>query len=461
MSPGQFCYSFHLATRPVIIFPWPKPDIIGKFAPTQLQHMLNRKEPPKKHEISRLHLPKPQKITLDNGIPVYLVEMGTQEVLKLQVIFRAGRPFEHKRMVARATSRMLKEGTTNYSSAAIAEEIDYYGGTLSIPINLDTPSLILYSLTRHFEKLLPLVAEMLSQPSFPQEELQTFIDNNIQNIQVELTKNDVVAYRTITEMFFGPNHPYGYNSVPDDYRALTREDLIEHFQTHYNSSNCLILLSGHTGTDTLELLNKYLGQVIAPGKASVPHIPPIDQQPTKLKIDRPGTVQTAIRIGRRLFTKSHPDYQGFYILNTILGGYFGSRLMTNIREEKGYTYNIFSAVDSMHYNGCFYIGTEVSNDFVEPTLKEIYAELERLREELVGDDEMLMLRNYLLGSLLTMLDGAFNVADIIKTTIIGNLAEDDFDNLVNHIKTISPEEIRTLAQKYLQPEDLWQVVVGS
>ncbi|MEM9822073.1 MAG: insulinase family protein, partial [Bacteroidota bacterium] len=183
--------------------------------------------------------------------------------------------------------------------------------------------------------------------------------------------------------------------------------------------------------------------------------------PKSIKIPHPDSVQTAIRIGSKIFNKKHPDYPGLFVLNTILGGYFGSRLMTNIREDKGYTYNIFSTLDTMISDGYFYIGTEVGNEFVEPTMTEIYGEIERLQNEAVEEGELQMVRNYLLGNLLTNLDGPFNVADVIKSLILDDLPFSEFDQMVHRIKTIESDELRRLAQKYLQKDQLWELIVGA
>ncbi len=422
--------------------------------------MPNRKIPPPIKEISKLQLPAIRSLKLDNGIPVHLVEMGTQEVLKLEIIFHAGRPYEQQKLVARATSRMLREGTQSFSSADIAEQIDFYGATLNLPINLDTSSITMYTLTKHLEALLPLLAEILSCPIFPEDELQTFVNQSMQSLQVELTKNEVVAYRTITELFFGKDHPYGYNSLPETYKALNREDLLQHFRSLFHSGNCQILISGYLQANSIELLNRYLGNAIPFGERSKPKIITDPMPIERLMIPHTDSVQTAIRIGRRLYSKHHPDYQGFYILNTVLGGYFGSRLMTNIREDKGYTYNIFSTIDSFHHDGCFYIGTEVGNEFKDATITEIYREMARLQEDLVPEGELEMLRNYLLGSLLSMVDGPFNVASIVKTIVVEDLSYKDFDDLVALIKNISPQKIRDLAQQYFNKEDMWEVIVG-
>ena len=422
--------------------------------------MLNRKLPPTIRMDEPIHLNRPNKYTLDNGIDVYEINMGTQEVLKLEVVFRAGRPFEDKKLVARATADQLKEGTQNYSAAAIAEHFDFYGSTLSLPFNLDSANVVFYCITKHFEKIIPVLADILNNPTFPEHELQSFIQRNQQRLSVDLSKNDVLAYRKITEVIFGEQHPYGYNSFPETYATLERNDLIRHFRKNYTAENCFILVSGKTNEQIIKLLNQYLGQAIPNGKKVAVSLPNIKNPVESIKIDRPDTVQTAIRIGRKLFNRHHPDYMGIYVLNTVLGGYFGSRLMNNIREDKGFTYNIYSLVDSMQYGGCFYIGTEVGNDFVEDTITEIYREMDQLRQEPIEAEELDMVKNYLLGFYLTLVDGPFNVAEVVKAQITDSLPLDFFENLVENTRQTGPEDLQKLAQKYLDKADMWEVIVG-
>lgn len=424
--------------------------------------MLDRTQSPFINPIHHLKLPPVAYYTLDNGIPLYVVNMGTQEVLKVEIVFNSGRPYEQKKLAARATASMLKEGTKNFTSAAIAEKIDFYGAGLSTPFNIDTSNITLFSLTKHFEKVLPILAEMLQCPIFPQQELDTFIQVNQQSLQIDLTKNDTIAYRTVTELIFGANHPYGYNSFPETYGELHRDDLVRHFERCYTAGNCTIFLSGKIESDTIELLNKYLSTAILKGNLIEPNrVEGNKQQPQPVRVKLPDTIQMAIRIGRKLFNRHHPDYAGMYVLNTVLGGYFGSRLMENIREEKGYTYNIYSVLDTMNFDGCFYISTEVGNEFVNQTIAEIYKEMQCLREEIVEAPELEMVRNYLLGNFLTMLDGPFNVSDVVKTLVTENLPLSFFEELVKKIQSIDSETLRSLAQQYLNPKDYWEVIVGE
>lgn len=422
---------------------------------------MNRKSAPAIRQVSHLALPEPKVVRLDNGIPVYVLDFPGQEILKIEAVYRAGRPEEDKHLVARATARLLREGTTRRSGAEIAEYIDFYGGTLSVPTNLDTANFLLFSLHKYAAELIPVFAELLQEPAFPADELETFKRTSTQELLVDLDKEEVLAYRRITELIFGAKHPYGYNSTPEDYSALTRDDLARHFNHWYTPANCRLFASGRVDDAVLQLLNRYLGQSQQQGLS--PHTPSqhTDNPPHKEHIKHPGSLQTAIKTGRGLFSRHHPDFNGMYVLNTILGGYFGSRLMMNVREKRGYTYNIYSTADAMLHGGCFYVATEVNSGKTAATLKEIFLEMKRLREVPVSTDELAMVRNYLLGMLLNGLDGPLNTSDVIKSLISDDLPLRAFDELVHTIRTITPETLQELANRYFQEEDFWVVTVGK
>ncbi len=422
--------------------------------------MRDRKKAPALQPFEEIRLPEPEIVQLENGIPVYLVEMGTQDVIKLELVFKAGRPFEHKPLISRATASMLREGTSQYTAAQIAETVDYFGGSLTVPYHMDTSNVALFCLTKYLEELLPVMESVVCSPVFPTEELELFKKNSAQRLQIELSKTDVVAYRTITECIFGADHPYGYNSFPESYPKIERADLIKHHKETFVAGNCFILVSGKLPANIVALLNSSFGRKIPAGDKQ-PYMPSVsDKLPRKIKIEHPDALQTAVRLGKILFNRGHEDYYGMYMVNTLIGGYFGSRLMSNIREDKGYTYNIYSSLDTLMYNGYFNIGTEVGNEFVEATLKEIYKELDSFCNTLVPVQEMEMARNYILGNLLTMLDGPFQVSELIKSHIMDGLPFSSFEKLASYIQQITREEVMELAGKYLNPDSFWEVLVG-
>lgn len=420
---------------------------------------LDRSIAPSIHTIEKIAFPSPIRVQLSNGIPVYVTNMGTQEVMKLQVVIKGGRPYEDKQMASRATTRLLREGTNQLNSAQIAEAFDFYGASLSLPTSLDFSNLVYYSMTKHFPKLVELVRDLLTQPIFPEKELTTFKENSKRRLQIDMTKNDVVAYRKVTELIFGENHPYGYNSSIEKYNGIQRSDLTQHFRKNFHADHSVIFLSGKIDDSIIKLLDQHLGQIPNGAKVSPVFPTPNLATPQKSQFLLPDALQKAIRIGKRSMIRKSPDYTGFMVLNTILGGYFGSRLMMNIREDKGYTYNIYSLQDTMQQDACFYIATEVGNEFLKPTLKEIYLEIDRLQTDLVPDAELDMVKNYLLGNMLNMVDGPFKVTNVVKTFVLENRPFDEFQKMVDLVRSISAQELRDLAQKYLKKEEMWEVVV--
>lgn len=422
---------------------------------------LNRKLPPPVHEPGGLVLPRPELSHLDNGMPLYVLDFPDQEIVKIELVFRAGRPEEEKRLVARAAARMLREGTATRTGAEIAETIDFYGGTLSIPASLDMANFQLFSLKKYAPALLPVFAELFRTPSFPERELDTFRENHIAELLVELEKPEVRAYRELTERIFGADHPYGYNSTPDDYRALTRDDLTAHFGRWFTADNGCLFASGRIDADLRASLNEQFGKIISRAQPPESRLPAAGAAtPGRVALTHPGSLQTAIKIGRRLFARRHPDFDGMFVLNTLLGGYFGSRLMMNIREKRGYTYNIYSSADTLLHDGYLYIATEVNPGKAAATIREIFAEMRRLCETPVDADELDMVRNYLLGVLLNGLDGPMNVSEMVRNLVVDELPWEAFERLVATIRSITPGQLQALAARYLQPDDFWVVTVG-
>ncbi len=427
-----------------------------------LDKKLNRKIPPAIHEVRDIQLPLPVLHHLDNGIRVYETQLGTQDIMKIDVVFMCGRPEETKKLTSRAASRLLREGTASRNAFQIADDIEFFAGTLQTPVQLDTASVGLYCMTKHFASLIPILAEVIHQPTYPEKELRTWANNNIERLKIELTKNETLAYRKITETIFGSQTAYGYSSVPEDYNALTRNDVAEYHDRYFTADNCIIFLSGKTDAAHIALTNKYFGQMTTKRNAGIiQSYSDLTTIPQKIKIKNDDTLQAAIRIGKRIGSrKSNPDYFGFMMLNTILGGYFGSRLMLNIREKKGYTYNIYSSADTYKHDGYFYISSEVGNKHVNKALKEIYIELERLQNDLVGDDELKMVKNYLLGNSLNMVDGPFAVGEVVRGCILDDVPFSVFNNFIQTISTVTPDDLRRLAQKYFNRADMTEIVAG-
>ena len=422
---------------------------------------LDRTKVPSIRNLDSIRIPEYKEYTLSNGLPVYALNIGTQDVIKLELVFRAGRTVEHKKVVSRATQDMLKEGTKSYKNFEISEKVDFYGTYIGTQFNLDANTIGFHCLKKYFKDILPYLSSILFEPVFPEEELQAWKHNARQKLAVDLERSDVLAYRKLTEQIFGSEHPYGYNSTVDLFNQLSREDLIRHHKEQYIKENCQVFITGNVDDSCIQLLESFFSSAMPSGNRLDVSFPEIDLEPQKLIVPAPSDVQTSVRLGYRLFNKGHKDYNGLYVLNNLFGGYFGSRLMMNIREEKGLTYNIYSSIDSFMHDGYFYIGSETSSENVEELITEIYKEMDILKTELVPEEELLMLRNYIMGNMMSMVDGAFNAAEVLRSYLADDLSFDLFKELMEKVRTIDAEELRQLARTYFDQERLHQIIVGQ
>ena len=398
---------------------------------------------------------------MDNGVPVYSVDGGSQDVLFIEFVFYAGNWYEDKNIVAGTTNFMLKNGTKNKSAFAINDHFEFHGAFLNRSCYNETAVVTLHTLNKHLSKLLPVVAELFTESIFPEEELAIYKKNQKQRLEVSLKKCDFVANRLIDEYVYGFHHPYGKYTSTLDYEALEKEELVKFYQQFYTNGKCMIFVAGKLPTDIQEQLNNNFGKLPfnTTTTSSIEYnvAPAIDKKQFILN-DLNG-VQGAIRLARPFPNRHDPDFIKVQILNNIFGGFFGSRLMSNIREDKGYTYGIHSYIQNHIHDTCWMISTEAGRDVCEATIAETYKEMAILQNEIVEEEELNLVRNFMMGSLLGDLDGPFQIIARWKNYVLNNLNEQYFYNSIQTIKTISAEELQALAKKYLNKEDFYELTV--
>jgi predicted Zn-dependent peptidase len=426
-----------------------------------MKETINRKEPPyiKDAVDFNLQLKPYEKFVLDNGVEVYSINAGAEDVLQIEWVFYAGNWFEEKDLVAASANYLLKNGTSGKNAFQLNEHFEYYGAYLNRHCYNETASISLHSLSRHLEALLPVVKELIQDSVFPAEEIAIYQQNMKQRLNVNLKKCDFVAHRLIDKYIYGEDHPYGRFTRFEDFDAVTREDLLKFYQQYYLNGKLVIFVAGKLPANIFSLLNKNFGelknQLI---DASPVSINPADEKKYRV-INDPNGVQGAIRLGIHFPNRHHPDFLKTQVLNNLFGGFFGSRLMSNIREDKGYTYGIHSYLQNHMQQTAWIISTEAGRDVCEPTIVEVYKEMETLRNELVDDEELLLVRNYMMGSLLGDLDGPFHIINRWKNIILNGFDESYFYKSIDTIKTVSAKELQELANKYLVPEKFYELVV--
>jgi predicted Zn-dependent peptidase len=274
-----------------------------------------------------------------------------------------------------------------------------------------------------------------------------------------MKKCDFVAGRLIDTYLYGEDHPYGRYTRHEDFDAVSREHVQTFYKEHYQQGSLVLFVAGKLPQNIFQLLNHNFGDL----PITAHEIAPIAAVPASEKKYRvtndPQGVQGAIRLGAPFPNRHHPDFVKAQVLNNVFGGFFGSRLMSNIREDKGYTYGIHSYLENHMQQCAWIVSTEAGRDVCEAAISETYKEMEILRNKPVPDDELLLVRNYMLGSVLGDLDGPFHIINRWKNIILNGLPEDYFYRQMETIKTVSADELQQLANKYLHPENFYELVV--
>jgi len=425
--------------------------------------MLNRKKSPKIIDAVELDLQlKPYtKFTLDNGVEVYSIHAGAQEVVMVEMVFFAGNWYEEKNVVAASTNFMLKNGTKQKKAFDINEHFEFHGSYLNRGCHNETATMTLHTLGKHIPKLLPVMAELLTESIFPEDELAIYKQNQKQRLSINLKKCDFVANRLIDEYLFGYSHPYGKYSSAEHYDNINIDDLKQFYEQFYTNGKCIIFVAGILPTDIQEQINSAFGHLPfnqKPLPAITHQVIPFTEKKHQVTNDLNG-VQAAIRIARPFPSRHHPDFSKVQVLNNLFGGFFGSRLMSNIREDKGYTYGIQSYLQNLIQQSAWMISTEAGIDVSAATITEVYKEMARIKTEPIPDDEINLVRNYMMGSLLNDLDGPFQIISRWKSYVLNGLDESYFKRAIHTIRTVTADELQEMANKYLNEEDFYELVV--
>lgn len=395
---------------------------------------------------------------LINNIPFHYVTGGTQEVIKIELVFKGGKWFESKNGAAYFTVNNLREGTENYTSKEISTILDHYGAYMALSSGLDYSSVGLYCLNKYLPEVLPVLSEIIYKPSFPEDQLELLKEIELQQLKIDLRKTKFNAQRLFRDSLFTQKIPYGQHIDRDDIRSITREDVVNHYNNNY--SDFEILASGNF--DPAEIQD-FLGEHFTKGnKLDLSDNSRISYSygPQILTEDVEGSLQSSLRIGFPFVTKEHEDYIPFKILNHLLGGYFGSRLMKNIREDKGFTYGIFSAIVPLKLSSYFVIATDVVKASSDQAIHEIKKELEQLKNEVVPLEELETVKNHIVGSFQSDITSPFSLIDKYKSLYLHNLDYSYYEKYFKVLNEVTPEMLQQLAKKYFLEENLTIVKVG-
>lgn len=398
--------------------------------------------------------------TLSNGVRLYTLASQDFEVLRVTFVFNAGSTVQDAPFTASAVANLLAEGTARMTALEIAEKLDYHGSWFDVNIDRDNAYISFCTLSKFFDQTMEVASEILLHPLFPQKEMEVYCQKRKQRLAIERTKVDSLAREEFAGALFGKRHPYGVSYPEAAYDDITRSSLEAFYRAHYTAGDCFVVCSGRVGEHETEVISR-IASALPPAPEREPLTLPRVETRHRVFIPHTGAVQSAIRIGRLLFPRQHPDFTGMQVVATALGGYFGSRLMRNLREENGYTYGVMAAMVNFQQSGYFAIATQVGSDVTREALDAIHAEIELLRREPVPEEELDLVKNMMIGEMMRILDGPFGIADVTIENILCGTDNRSIDRQISEIRSMTPEDIQRLASKYLDPEEFVTVVVGD
>lgn len=418
--------------------------------------MLDRTRVPKINPVEHIHFVAPERIELGAFTELLWVKEVDDEAVKIDFIFNAGK-LRGSKIVAELTGELLLNGTPEMTSTEFNEAIDLLGGFVNVEVGPEDATVCVYGLTSTIAELIPIVMDAIINADFSQKEFEQELQTSKQEFLIAQEKVSTLARRAFVEKLLG-NTDYGRLTQLKDFSTVDRNSLVDFHAQFYQKGLMKICVVGNIDATIIEEFVQRGKYLCAQKDFSYKY--PFETKPTSVYVEKAGAVQTAIRVGRILFNRTHEDYISFSVLNTIFGGYFGSRLMSNIREDKGYTYGIGSGIAQFKESGYFFISTEVGKDVADAALTEIKKEMERLANEIIPNEELELVRSYSIGKLLKGSDGPFAMMDRYLAVERFGMDLSHYDEVIQTIRTITPEQLQTLAKKYLVWDEMIVVKAG-
>lgn len=424
--------------------------------------MLDRTQQPEisKFEDFSFDFPKPLK--LSNGIDIYVINSGDQELNKIEFIFRGGIYEQDIPLQAMVASTMLMHGTVHHSSSEISEFFDFYGTIVNTGYIDNFTTVSVMSLNQNMEEILPMVHEIIYQPEFPEKEFELLreqIKGAYKNVRKRVKYISQVA---ASQLLMGDDHPSARDVYDSEIEAITRHDVKEFHNKWIRPENCVIVASGKVDAKLFAFIDKSFGCDRITSSMLDCKIIPSNPSDIHFKVvDKDDAMQSSVVFLQNSIMRNHPDYIKLRIVITALGGYFGSRLMKNIREEKGYTYSIGASLLCTKNLSYINISSECDTAYTAELIKEVKIEIEKLRAQEMDNEELSTLKNCMLSDLVKILDTPLSMAGLVTSHLFYSTGTDYFNKQREIIENITAKDIKEIAFKYLNIDNFYIVVAGN
>lgn len=425
--------------------------------------MLDRCVAPEVKPFGEVRLDFPEAGNLSCGVPIWTISGGDEAINRLSVYVEGGVMHEHHPQVALMTALMALEGSMSYDSLHISETFDFYGAWKSAQQHDKVCELMLASPNEFYGKVFPIMLDCIARPTFPVPEFATLKQRYAASHAVQRERVKYIAATELRRLYYGDNHPLAIDVTPEQIMALTVEDLREFHRRFYHPSNCRVIIAGQVTDQMLQLTDEAFSAWNDPDDELASDVI-WQMQPSATMtslIDKPGSIQAAIAMAIQAVGREHPDYLKLRVLCMVLGGYIGSRLMSNIREDKGYTYGIHAFLSGRAQDGFVGVNTECDVHYVWRVIDEVKREMQRLCDELIPMQELDTVRQHMISEQVKTLDTPFSVASYVASTLLYGVYPDYFNQQIHVIQTVMPEDLRDVARRYLRLERLRVVVAGD
>ena len=425
--------------------------------------MTDRTRQPPTAPLTDVRLDFPACQTLTCGMPLWVIDGGDQQVCQLSVYVEGGTMHQQHSLQAALTAQMCLEGSAAYSTRDIAEMLDYHGAGKMSQCHDTMSQITLSTITEHYHKLLPVVCDSLARALLPEQELEVY---KRQYASSYATMRGRVAHRARVELRrlrYGDGHPLVEDVTPDDIMSLTPDDISRFYRRFYHPSNCRLVLAGRVNDQMISATDRAFSQWLDPDDQRAPQLSwQTNPSPQMLSVvDCPGAVQAAIAMAIDTIGRSHPDYLALRMLCTVLGGYSGSRLMTVVREQMGYTYGINAYLAGREHDGYVGVSTECDQRHVSQVIDLVKHEMQQLCDQLISDHELSQVRQFMLSDQAKTLDTPFSLASYVASTWLYGVYPDYYNQQINTILHTTAVRLREVAQRYFDLDRLRIVIAGD
>ncbi|NLR89685.1 M16 family metallopeptidase [Flammeovirga agarivorans] len=424
---------------------------------------LDRTIAPDSYPVEDFVLLKPEIFSTRNQCKVFSLKNASQPILHFSIVIKGGKLVEEKQGAAALTSKMMGEGVKGMTSAQIHEYLDSFGAIISVSNDIDSFTITGHCLNRYFEPVMEMVKRYLTEPTFSEKEFQHILQVMIQQKILSEEKTSFLATKLFREKFYGNKHPYGSSLTSAELSEFPLQELENYFNNHVIGAPFEVFISGDVDDKHIKIIDEQLGDLNISSEAAnliyPDFVSKIASDELKIYQEKEDAVQTSLRIGCPTFKLPHDDLEAFSVMNETLGGYFGSRLMRNIREDKGLSYGIHSSFRNEINQGYFLIASDVKKDLKDLAIDEIRKEIDVLATEVVSQEELLTVKNYMAGSFVMSINSNISLLEITKGLYKKGLPFDYYDNYVSRIQSITEQDIMAMVNKYLKG-DLLEIAVG-